>query len=166
MIIEISTEVERWQSVEPSEDFNNGVAYSDRGSEDGNVTNVTAAVATDQTRQPSDYNSVFSMPGVGLGDTVYAVVATYTSGDTFGSDGGQTQVVDLFTDPEKAAELSVVAQAATQFTFEYDDIEYRPSWIGYFEHLDDMSVWELTVKHFHDYDRWGGASSTAFRRGH
>lgn len=165
MIIEISTEVDRWQSDDPSDEYNRGEPYAYRGAEDGTVTNVTAAIASDQSRIPSDYNAVFDL-NVQAGHTVYALVATYTTGDTFGSDGGQTQVVDVFTDPNKASELSVIAKDVQSHNFEMDGKEYRASWVGYFEHLDNLTVWEVTVKNFHDYDRFGGASSTAFRRGH
>lgn len=166
MIVEFSTEVERWQEEGPDDAYLKGEPYSYRGSEGGSCTNVTAAVAQDQSKTPAfGYCTASKDLPVQPGDTVYVVVATYTTGDTFGSDGGQTQILDAFVDPDEAAELAGVAKEADQYSFEHNGQNYRPAWIGYFEHLDDMSVWEVVVKNHHNYTRFGDASYS-FKRGH
>lgn len=91
-----------------------------------------------------------------LGDTVHVVVAVYSTGDTFGRDGGQTQVLDAFTDVDKANALrSKAASVSEEFNFTHDGKAYPAPWVGYFEHLDSVEVWGVEVKDFHDYNRWG-----------
>lgn len=118
---------------------------------------MTAAESKQTTVPDHQYGSSLlkDMPGVSLGDTVHVVVAVYSTGDTFGRDGGQTTVLDAFTDVDKANALRARAADVDDFTFTHDGKEYRADWTGYFEHLDSVEVWGVEVKGFHDYNRWG-----------
>jgi hypothetical protein len=81
------------------------------------------------------------------GDTVFAVVAAYTTGDTFGYDGGNAQVLDAFVydDRAKAYELQKAAEKATYGGFTFYGKEYYPNWVGYFESLDSLQVYPVVV---------------------
>jgi hypothetical protein len=163
----VTTEVETWQSEGPSEAFLKGESYSFRGSTGGRVTNVIAFIE----REASDYygeSAGKDIPGVKSGDTVYAVVADYSSGDTFGEDGGHSQVLDFFLDPDEADELLILASAEStsdnfsdRYTFQYKGKEYSRAWVGYFESLNDLEVWACTVRP----DRWTEGPRPGYRRG-
>lgn len=163
----VTTEVETWQSEGPSEAYEKGEAYSFRGSTAGRVTNVIAFIE----REASPYygeSAGKDIPDVKQGDTVYAVVADYSSGDTFGQDGGHSQVLDFFSDPDEADGLLRAAQADptsddfhNRYSFTYNGKEYNRAWAGYFESLNDLEVWACTVRP----DRWTEGPRPGYRRG-
>jgi hypothetical protein len=166
--IVVGTEVETWQSEGPSRDYLNGVPYSDRGTTAGRVTNVVAEIVTESHPYYGDSHGK-DIPGAGAGDTLYAVVVEYSTGDTFGRDGGQSKVLDFFTDPEEAAAL---AQRATEhnygtdgFGFDHNGEHYSTLWCGYFESLDSIDVWDIQIRNKAS-DISGDKSEWNFRRGH
>lgn len=80
------------------------------------------------------------------GDTVYAVIVRYSTGDTFGREEGLAICLDVFSDKERAEELAQAAQDTDEFRMTVNDVEYYVSWVGYFESLEDVSVETLVVR--------------------
>lgn len=140
--IVVSAEVEVWRTRDPDPDDS-----WDAGDTAGRVVGVNAWTAREWEREPR-YGSWDGWSGeldVQAGDYVYAVVADYESGSTFGRDGGHASVVDVFTDIETAAALAKVAESAEDYHFYFGDRDYYASWQGYFEYLNDMKVWAVRV---------------------
>jgi hypothetical protein len=162
LIIEFSTEVSTHQVQEPEQDYYDNVPYSYRGETGTDLNNVTAALSSDQDPaniRDSDWGESLTkdMPGVGAGDLVHVVVVVYQSGDTFGLDGGHTKVLDAFTDVGEAAALRVAVRAhgKSDFRMKHNGQEYYCPWAGYFEHVESIHVWGVTVKAHHEYrSRW------------
>lgn len=102
------------------------------------------------------YNSGEEFPvDAEVGDAVFIVYMTYSTGDTFGRSSGRGEVLWAFKDIEKAKALCKTANAANntndldnEYSLEFldDDDEKRslsnPAY-GYFE---DMSDCEIIVK--------------------
>lgn len=91
---------------------------------------------------------------VSPGDVVFVVVAVYTTGGTFGQTRGNTEVVRVYNDGDKAFRLKTAIQENNskihqnkysddseywKFDFEGDEI-YAGTWKGYFESLDGVHV--------------------------
>lgn len=142
--IVVSTEVEVWSTRDrdPDDDW-------DTGDTAGRVVGVRAWECRDWEgntfRRYGGYDSWSGELDVQAGDYVYAVVADYESGSTFGRDGGHASVVDVFTDIETADALAKVAESAEDYRFYFGDRDYYASWQGYFEYLNDMKVWAVRV---------------------
>lgn len=128
----VSAQTESWTTrrADPDDSW-------DIGDEDGRVTNVVALLSDTEHNYYGDSHGK-DIPDAKIGDTIYAVVADYTSGCTFGRSGGHAQVVDFFTDPEEAAEL-----AAKCISGGYDGYQ---AWTGYFESLNSLDVWDIQIK--------------------
>lgn len=158
----VTTEVNSWVEEGPDDDYLKGEPYSYRGATGGRVSNVIAFVVDEPQHYYGDSHG--KDLDVGPGDTVYAVVAGYTTGDTFGREGGQAKVLDFFTDPDKANRLCAVAQDTVDYSFNFEGERYSAAWVGYFERLDTMEVWECIVRS----SRWssGDGPTYGFRRGH
>jgi hypothetical protein len=147
--IVISAEVEVWTSREADSSDS-----WDRGDTDGYVSNVWASYTDDPARYWSD--SIVIEEPENFNGTLYAVVADYSSGDTFGRDGGHAQVLDAFADEEMAKALSFTAlehkkqdwRVGYDYNFNFGDREYHRSWAGYFEHLNSLDIWEIKVRDF------------------
>lgn len=84
---------------------------------------------------------------VSPGDVVFVVVVVYTTGGTFGQTSGNTQVVAVFNDADKAVRLEeVIREDNKKNRSSFKNIEfegmsiYPGSWKGYFESLDDVKV--------------------------
>lgn len=142
--------------------------YSYRGETSGHLTNVIAAVE-DERRYSYGDGHVKDLD-VNPGDTVYAVVVVYETGDSFGRDGGQTKVLDVFTDAEEAAAL---AQKATEhdsnkdgYGFQHNGVDYYTPWCGYFESLDSIDVWDVQVRGPFFTQRDTGNVQWNMRKGH
>jgi hypothetical protein len=139
MRILINTEVSRVETRAPDP----GDKW-DAGDTQGQVDNVTATL----TNMPEgdNYDSLVRELPVSPGEKVWAVVVDYESGSTFGRDGGYAQVLDVFTEEWKAHALRQAALNVDKgFTLEHDGKSYHVSWRGYFETLQSIDVWELTV---------------------
>lgn len=96
------------------------------------------------------------------GTVLYAVVADYTSGCTFGRTGAQGQVLDAFETVDEAMALATVAKAVESYSFDHNGTTYRADWVGYFEDLQSIDVWEILLgKHFDHRD-----SGISIKRGH
>jgi len=84
------------------------------------------------------------------GDMVYAVIVGYTTGDTFGTDGGNAEVVDVFADAdrEKAYDLADAIEGFQKGSFgqfESHGKEYYYNWSDYFGGLDSVHVYPIRV---------------------
>lgn len=140
--IVVSAETETWttRQADPNDEW-------DRDDTVGRVTGVSAYV---DTRDNSYYGDSLARDlDVRPGDTVYAVVVGYTSGDTFGSDGGHAKVMDIFTTRAEAEALCAhlkTYEDKGDFSAEYNGVEYNHPWVGYFELLDSLEVWDASVR--------------------
>ena len=121
----------------------------DQGDMSGYVTNVYAKV------DPRDDDYYYSgdtlskdfdelMPGAML----YAVVADYESGSTFGRDGGHACILDVFdnkADAESLARAALKADAK-ESSFTWRGKSYYRAWVGYFERLQSLDVWYCPLR--------------------
>lgn len=138
----VSAETEVWSTRDPDPDDS-----WDAGDTAGRVVGVRAWTAR-EWEQKTRYGGYAHWEGdlpVEPGDCVYAVVADYESGSTFGRDGGHASVVDVFTDVETAGACARAAEQAESYRFYFQDREYYASWQGYFESLNEMQVWAVKV---------------------
>jgi hypothetical protein len=156
----VTTEVETWVEDGPDEDYRKGVPYSYRGATGGRVSNVVAFVEGEAHPYYGDSHGkeLDALPG----DVVYAVVADYSTGDTFGREGGQAKVVDFFLDSDQADRLREVAAHTQDYRFEFEGETYYAPWVGYFEHLNSVEIWACTIRP----DRWSDGPRPGYRRGH
>lgn len=154
----VGTEVSSYMTrqPDPTDDW-------DCGDTEGHVENVTATLVQELQPYYGDSLGKEFPDHVGVGTTLYAVVADYTDGCTFGRTGCQGKVVDVFEDPDEAAALARVAHATTDYSFTHNGKEYSANWVGYFEHLQALDVWAIVVNGASSYP---GASGPGFRRGH
>ncbi len=155
IVVGAEVEVQNIGGADPDDDWS-------RDSTSGYVSNVTAREAKEfEVGAFQWYTESWDgeLEGVNVGDTIYAVVADYETGDTFGRDGGNAQILDVFATQEEAEGLAAAAlQKETRalpaysewrrgydYSFTYNGKEYHRSWAGYFEHLQSLDVWEVVV---------------------
>lgn len=140
--IVVSTEVENRTTRERDESDG-----WDIGDTEGYVSNVVAFI--EREGDPSYYGDSHGkdLPDVKIGDTVYAVVADYESGCTFGRTGASGAVLDFFTDPEEAQALAEAAlNKPEDARLVHNGVSYYCPWDGYFEYLQSLDVWACVVK--------------------
>lgn len=140
--IVVSAETEVWSTRDPDP-----TDSWDAGDTAGRVVGVHAWTAR-EWESKTHYGGYDSWSGeldVQAGDYVYAVVADYESGSTFGRSGGHASVVEVFTNIETADAFAEVAENATDYRFSFGDEDYYASWQGYFESLNEMRVWAVKV---------------------
>jgi hypothetical protein len=149
MLIRVNAETESWttRAADPSDGW-------DQGDSAGRVVNVAAW----PDRSPDPYLGVCAESitvdlDVQPGDLIYAVVADYSTGGTFGRSGGYASVVDAFCDQEEAERLARLAHVPRQsgewedkYMFSYKGKDYFRSWEGYFEELNSLDVWTVRVR--------------------
>jgi hypothetical protein len=142
MHVKVLVETDVWMT-DPGEPPD--VEWGNRESYDGRVVDVEVQ-KTDLPVEEKWYgDSVFEI------DTV---VVDYSTGDTFGRDGGYYQVLDVFEDPNQAQELKRLAEAYThdygkrvqQSQLTYLGKKYYAGWLGYFECVNEIAVWECDVR--------------------
>ncbi len=133
---------------EPGEDTDE--PYSWRGVETTEINDVEAVYSKGEGNpyrgmiRPGAF-SCEAKPG----DTVYAVIVRYSTGDTFGREEGLAICVDVFTDEAKADALAEVIRdhgSDGEFRINHEGVEYYCSWVGYFESLEDVLVETLVVR--------------------
>lgn len=109
-----------------------------RDSTDGSVTVLSISEVDEK-----DYHDICVPFDVVPGKDYYLVWAQYTTGDSFGYDGGWSEFVDLFQTEEKAESARVCLDDVSCQTYLRDDGTeihiYRP-WAGYFESLDRLEI--------------------------
>jgi hypothetical protein len=125
-----------------------------RDSSDGGVNSVRV-IGGESGSKPYWRDEPFELD-VDFGDTIYVVTVVYGTGDTFGSDGGSCEVLEVFTDASEALEFANLAENPPEptgkktfmydFYFDYKGKKYHRSWAGYFEWLQEMRVDELRVE--------------------
>lgn len=150
----ITTEVERWDS-----------SY-DSYSTEGEVSNVVA-YATDKEYPTYGESLCEEFAGLSVGDTIYAVVVDYSTGDSFSHSGGHGKVMGAFDNIEEAVELGKLLESSdsSEYSVTYKDKEYCcGSWKGYFESVNSIDVWECTVKPNRDFPL-SSSSSIGVKRG-
>lgn len=149
MNVRVNVETDTWVTEEPED---SDEPYSYRGATDGRVTDVSVYVTEDAARE-SWYSDPVIEIDAEVGDTVYVVVVDYSTGDTFGRDGGYYQVLDVFTSDEDAVKLRQLAEDYDNGGYRvysnelaYKGKKYYASWIGYFECTNEIAIWECTVR--------------------
>lgn len=87
-----------------------------------------------------------------VGDHVHVVYVVYTTGDTFGSDGGNSSVLVATKDigvaraaDRWARDVKTYGHCAEDWAVGMESPPY-PSWYGYFEHVDDVRIFTGTVQ--------------------
>jgi hypothetical protein len=144
IVISAETETHVTRHPDPDDEW-------DSGDTDGHVSNVIAYV---ETRNNHYYGSSECVElDVTVGGTVYAVVADYDSGSTFGRDGGHAQVLDAFATMEEAEALMAAAAATpekddfiSRYSFTHNGKDYSRSWVGHFESLNRLDIWDVIVR--------------------
>lgn len=146
----VTAETEEWttRSPDPDDEW-------DIGDTEGRVSNV---VAFEEKTTQGYYGASHSrdLP-VSAGDSVWAVVADYESGCTFGRSGGHADVMEVFASADEAEAFASVAmkldgpegrwgEKTHEYSFEYEGKTYSRAWVGYFESLNSVDVWECVVK--------------------
>lgn len=143
----------------------------DQGDTSGHVSNVRAFL----DRHDGVYygESKARDLDVKVGDTVYAVVADYESGSTFGRSGGHAQVLDVFTTLKEAEGLVEAATAPPKgdgyedrYSFTHEGETYSRSWVGYFERLQSLDVWDIVVRENPGDPLRKGPGRYSLKRGH
>lgn len=169
----VTAETRTWETrpADPSDSWDNGDTA-------GEVTNVVAFLEATEVSYYGESHGK-ELGDVKVGDTVYAVVADYESGCTFGRDGGHASVLDFFTDPDEAREFAALAVKPDSegrnwrgdstkvcgYSFEYKGQNYHRAWVGYFESLNSLDVWECRIKGVAK-DPWSDDPQPGFRTGH
>lgn len=143
IVISAETETHVTRDPDPDDGWDNGDTA-------GRVSNVMAYV---ETRENHYYGESACVDlDVPEGGTVYAVVADYESGSTFGRSGGHASVLDAFATFEEAEALVTAALAVpekddySKYGFTHNGKDYHRSWLGYFESLQSLDIWDITVR--------------------
>lgn len=153
--VRIDTETETWTTRARDE-----TDSWDNGDSAGRVSNVTAHFTNAEIHDwaySGDSLSKEFAEDLPAGTLLYAVVADYESGSTFGRSGGYAQVLDVFLLKSAADELAEVANQE-QYSFTHNGKEYHASYVGYFERLQEIAVWEISLGAT-------GKTGATFRRG-
>jgi hypothetical protein len=151
MTVEVRFEKDEWCTRRPDPED-----PWDNGSYDGRVSRVEA-VWVEKDPDPVGWrSSLFGADGAVPGDTVFVVVADHTSGSTFGTSAGSAEVLDVFKSPVDAFALAVVAETFTEaarrsgtlaaWRFEHGGRTYYANWLGYFEVLKEVRVWDCLLR--------------------
>ena len=148
MAIEVFVETETWWVREPDP-----TDRWDAGCEDGRVVSVEARVTTTEADANYTFYGRGHMPVVFdceavEGETVFVVVADYTSGSTFGTSAGYFHILTVTKSFEGAMGLARAAEAVPKhdFEFEYNGTQYYVPWTGYFETLKEVRVWDCYLR--------------------
>ncbi len=119
---------------------------------------VFASEESDPNKISSFYSDLFSLDAL-PGDEVFVVLCRYSTGDTFGNDGGRVNVMGVFATSDYAESVRSQLEApesegkpySSSKTYSYsktiDGVEYYIPWSGYFEHLESLFVERAIVRH-------------------
>jgi hypothetical protein len=142
----VSAETETWVTDEGE---GSDEPYTWQGATGGAISNVWACMDESGKQRSYGPSAIISFEeDVRPGDTVYAVVACYTTGGTFQREGGQAQIVDVFLNPPDALDLvsALELHGEREYYFTHRAKEYYCPWAGYFETLDKVEVWSIQVR--------------------
>lgn len=124
----------RWvtREADPTDDW-------DAGDEDGDyeVTGVSL--------MPGWRDSIDSPDEIKAGDIVWAVWVVYGTGSTFGSSGGEGQILTVTKDAELAVAANEWADGKGTWPKELGDEPYK-NWTGYFEWLQHVRIETFVVQ--------------------
>lgn len=157
----VTAETETWETrpADPDDEW-------DAGDTDGRVSNVVAYLEGSENSYYGDSHGK-DIPDARVGTAVYAVVVDYESGCTFGRSGGHADVLDVFATAEEARALAAVALARKEsdgYGFQHNGEGYSTSWLGVFESLNSIDVWECHIKGAAK-DPWSDDPNPGFRVG-
>ena len=124
--VEFDVEQESWITRERDPDD-----MWDRDSTDGSVNVRDAKLVNEQT-----WDSLPVPDSVTHGDTIYLVWAMYGTGDSFGSDGGNYELLEVCTTKEAADERKLHYETVKDFSV---------PWNGYFEWLQFLDIEEFVL---------------------
>lgn len=161
--MKVKIRVDAWER----ETYRSPEAYGDWSAE-GGINDVVARRASDEERY-----GVYDLD-VRVGDYVFAVVAHYGTGDTFGHcSGGQTQVIGAYRTVEDADRAKELCELYTSDREAYDEkiealvlqglikrpvvsrldsglvidgVDIYPYWTGFFESLNEIKIWMCRVE--------------------
>ena len=111
--IQIEVEKQTWETSTPDPEDE-----WDRASTDGSVQIVGAKLSENQS-----YNAIPVNDDFKKGDHIYLVWAQYSTGDSFGTDGGQYEICSIFKNSYEAIKE-----------------KERLAWTGCFESLNFVKV--------------------------
>lgn len=148
MSVKVWVETETWWVREPDP-----TDRWDAGWQDGRVTDVRAEVSTEAGRGDQTlygrggFPETYECDAVEA-DTVFVVVADFTSGSTFGTTAGYFQILTVTKSYEEAIGLARAAEAVPggQFQFEFNEVQYYVAWTGHFESLKEVRVWDCYLR--------------------
>jgi hypothetical protein len=143
-MIRINVETSHWitDPADPDDSW-------DRDNTDGSIDSVSAEyVEQGEDRGyrgmgwgDGDYD-IDARPG----DIVHVVIAQYGTGNTFGQDGCQISVMDVFKDNSDAVSLYAALRDVKDFSVKHNGRDYYVPWVGYFEWLQDLDIRTLVVQ--------------------
>jgi hypothetical protein len=96
--------------------------------------------------------------GVSRGDVVFAIIANYSTGDSFGmAERGDYDVVCIVKYLDKAKEILKILKTPAlsndfdarlvKFTLDNDsEVAYHRPWLGYFESLDSLEIYPIILE--------------------
>lgn len=122
--IEVSVETKNIGGDDPDD-------YWSRNSTTGDVDVVSVSIIEEDS-----YDMIATDDNYKVGDTVYILHAVYTTGDSFGRDGGNYELLGAYK----------TLDAAKSALVHFENInDYSVPWIGYFESLDNIKITELEI---------------------
>lgn len=104
----------------------------DRDSTDGSVEILSCKL--------SDIDAYDSLPidfSATVGDEIWLVWAKYSTGDSFGTDGGKYELCSVFQDEQSARKEEKRLEEVT---------DYSVPWTGFFEDLDYVTVERMVIQ--------------------
>jgi hypothetical protein len=102
-----------------------------RASTDANVA-VNSATKVDE-----DGFNTLGIDDVAIGDTIFLLWATYYTGDSFGSDGGNYELLEVCKTEDEAHERELFYRCVT---------DYSVPWNGYFNGLESTHIDSFTLQ--------------------
>lgn len=118
-------------------------------------TETTNRVLSAHLKKDQSYHSMPMDFKVDKGDDVFIVWAEYTTGDSFGRDGGNVELVLAFESYDKAemCEKKIKEHYNNGDSYTLDlksssgkDISFFVPWKGYFESLDCVNIDKIMVQ--------------------
>ena len=155
MAVSVKVTKDEWCTRSPDPDD-----QWDSGDYDGRVSAVEAEWYDGDLERPDGIvrfrEHTFHADGAMPGELVHVVVADYLSGSTFGTTAGSYEVIEVFRDRNKALELARIAEEfkgeqrsqgiLAGWEYSYEDKTYFATWLGYFETLKSVRVWDCYLR--------------------
>lgn len=129
---------------------------TDDWSRDSTNSTITSVYVREGSGSVAWYRDCEFELDVEPGDTVYVVVVRYGTGDTFGNDGGQVDVFEVFDTPDDAELFKMqvdewasddgrINGGMSRWEETYNGKKYHIPWRGYFEWFQDCTIWPCRV---------------------